>query len=221
MKIDDLIVQLAQDAGPVVPPPAPSARLGRWAGRALLVTAVTVLVIGARADAMALLRQPAFLGLGAATLLTALLSAACALVLSIPGAERSPMQRALPFAAASAWIGLLAVLVGAGGNAVSRLLALPIHPLCIIEIAGLGLIPGWTLFEMLRRAAPLQRTWTAALATLAAVSMGAVGTQLLCPIDDPAHHLVGHVIPVAIFTVIGAVACTPFLDWMRIRIDAR
>jgi hypothetical protein len=212
---DELIVSLAQDADAVRPLPPPSARLARWTGRAVIVTAVSALVIGVRPDASALIRQPAFAGLSALTLLTAVFSAACALVLSIPGAERTPAQRALPCAAAGAWIALLLALMRVDGHVTARLLALPVHPLCIIEIAGLGLIPGWSLFAMVKRAAPLQASWAAALATLAAAAIGAAGTQFLCPIDDPAHQLVGHVVPVVIFAALGAVAFSRSLDSFR------
>ena len=43
-------------------------------------------------------------------------------------------------------------------------------------IAGLAIIPGWTLFAMLRGAAPLQPAWTAAFATLAAVAIAVAAT---------------------------------------------
>jgi hypothetical protein len=215
VRTDELIVQLAQSAHPVRPLPPPPARLARWAARSLLVTLVSVLVIGARADALSRLRDLEFAALGAATLLTALLSAFCALVLAIPGAERSPAQRAFPVIASASWVGALIAFLQADGNAASRVLALPVHPLCIIEIAGLAILPGWTLFGMLRGAAPLQPAWTAAFATLAAVAIGAAGTQLLCPIDDAAHHLVGHVIPVALFAGAGAFVFRGSLDWMQ------
>jgi hypothetical protein len=212
---DDLIVQLAQSAGPVQPLPAPSARLARWTIRALLVTAASVLVIGARPDVMPLMQDAAFVGLAAVTLLTGLASAFCAFVLSIPGAERTSAQRVFPFVAAAAWIAGLTVLLQADGGSPGRVLALPIHPLCIFEIAALGVIPGWTLFTMLRQAAPLESGWTAAFATLAAVAFGAAGTQLLCPIDDPAHHLAGHVGPVALYAVAGAFLFRGSLQWFR------
>ena len=212
MTIDQLIVSLAQNAGAVRPLPAPSARLVRWTGRAVIVTTVSALIIGVRADAPRLIGRPAFAGLALLTLLTAVLSAACALVLSIPGAERTPAQRALPLAAAGAWVAALFALINVDGHTTARLLALPVHPLCIIEIAGLGLLPGWSLFAMVKRAAPLKPHWAAAMATLAAVAIGAAGTQFLCPIDDPAHQLVGHFVPVAIFAVAGALAFSRSLD---------
>ena len=108
-----------------------------------------------------------------ATLGTALLSAAGAFVLSVPGAERSPLQRVVPLVAGGVWALALVVLLTTGGDPVRRVLALPFHWACLIEIAGLSIVPGWALFAMLRRAAPLRRAWSAALATLAAVALGA------------------------------------------------
>ena len=136
-------------------------------------------------------------------------------VLSVPGAERSPLRRGVPIAAGLMWVSGLIVLLTAGGNSGQRLTALPIHAACIIEIAGFGLLVGWPLFAMLRRAAPLHQAWTAALATLAATALGAAATQFICPIDDPAHQLVGHFLPVLVFSVAGTFAGRRWLDWLR------
>ena len=93
---------------------------------------------------------------------------------------------------------------------------MPIHAACVIEIAGFGLLVGWPLFVMLRRAAPLHQTWTAALGTLAATALGAAATQFICPIDDPAHQLVGHLLPVIVLCGVGALtAGRRLLDWLR------
>jgi hypothetical protein len=69
---------------------------------------------------------------------------------------------------------------------------------------------------MLRRAAPLRLGWSAALATLAGMGLGAAATQLICPIDDPAHQLVGHLLPAAVFVVIGTIAGRRVIDWLRV-----
>ena len=68
---------------------------------------------------------------------------------------------------------------------------------------------------MLRRAAPLRQAWTGALATLAAAALGAAATQVLCPIDDPAHQLVGHVLPVILLAIAGTIAGRRAFDWLR------
>ena len=217
MRTDELIVQLARAAGPVRPLPAPSVRLAGWTAVAVPVTALGVTLIGPRVDIWTAIYQPAFVAIALATLGTALLSAAGAFVLSVPGVERSPLQRAVPLVAGGAWALGLVVLVTTGGDPVQRVLALPFHVACLIEIVGLSIVPGWALFAMLRRAAPLRRGWSAALATLAAVALAAVATQVICPVDDPAHQLVGHVLPVAFLSVWGAIVGRRWLDWGSMR----
>ncbi len=214
MRTDELIVQLARAAGPVRPLPGPSVRLGRWTAAAVPVTALSVIVIGPRADVLTAIHEPAFVGLAVATLATVLLSAASAFVLSVPGAERSRLQRALPLLAGGVWVLVLVGLLTTSGDPGRRVLALPIHRLCVIEIAGLGVLPAWALFAMLRRAAPLRRAWSAALATLASVALGAAATQFLCPLDDPAHQLVGHALPVALLAIWGAIVGRRWLNWL-------
>ena len=204
MKTEELIVQLTRSLEPVHPLPPPSVRLARWSALSVLIGAVGVLAIGARADVAEAVRDPAFAGLAMLALATGITSAASALVLSIPGAERSPAQRGIPLALFAGWGLSLTAMVVSGGQALSRVTALPIHVACIVEIAAFALVTGWALFRMVRRAAPLSRTWIAVLASLAAAALGAVATQLVCPIDDPAHHLVGHLTPAALIAVFGA-----------------
>ena len=110
-------------------------------------------------------------------------------------------------------LGLASLLTTEGGSA-RRLLEWPFHLLCLIEIVGLGLIPGFALLAMLRRAAPLQRAWSGALAALAAAAISAAATQFICPLDDPAHQLIGHLLPVVGLSMLGALAGQQLLNWM-------
>jgi hypothetical protein len=217
VRTDELIVQLARAAGPVRPLPGPSVRLARWTAAAAAMTALGVIVIGPRADVLTAIYQPTFVALAVATLGTALLSAAGAFVLSVPGVERSPLQRAVPLVAGGVWALVLVVLLTTGGDPVQRILALPFHWACVIEIVGLSIVPSWVLFVMLRRAAPLRRAWSAAFATLAAVALAAVATQVICPLDDPAHQLVGHLLPVALLSLSGTIVGRRWLNWLRER----
>ena len=214
MKTDELIVELARSAGPVRRLPSPSIRLARWTAATVPLMVLAVLVIGPRKDVMAAISAPAFLAMAMVTLSTALLSAASAFVLAIPGAERSWWQRALPLLAGGVWTLALWYLLTIEGAAVVRLLAWPVHVTCLIEIAGLSLVPGWALFAMLRRAAPLQRAWSGALAALAAAAIAAAATQFICPVDDPAHQLVGHLLPVMVLSLLGAIGGQRYLNWM-------
>jgi hypothetical protein len=201
---EDLIVQLAGSAGPIQPLAPPMRRLWRWTAGAVATTVAGVALIGVRADTGAMSREIGFLVLAALTMTTALVSAGAALVLSVPGAERSAAQRWAPIVAGGAWAGLLTWSVLSGGSGVPRIVAFPFHIGCVIQIIALSLIPTWGLFSMLRRAAPLRLSWSAGLASLAALALAAVGVQFICPINDPAHLLVGHFVPVAALALAGA-----------------
>lgn len=215
MRTEELIVRLAREAGPVRPLDRPSARLAQWIALAVPLALLGIFVVGPRPDVLTSLHQPTYVALAVVTLLTALASAASALVSSVPGAERSPVQRAIPVLAGTLWAAGLIVLLAAGGDSVARIMALPIHAACVVEIAAFGLLPGWALLTLLRRAAPLQPTWSAALAALAATSLGAVATQIVCPVDDPAHHLVGHFLPMVVLAIGATFAGRRSLDWLQ------
>ncbi len=179
----------------------------------VVVAGAGVLLWGPRADITEALRQPAYEARLVATLMTALLAAAAAFVLSVPGAERSPVQRMLPFVAVGAWAALLVSLLVAGGDPVARVLAFPVNWPCSYKIFGFCLIPGIALVALLRRAAPLQPVWSALLAMLAATALGATAAQFICPVDDPAHQLVGHVLPVLVLAAAGTIVGYRSLQW--------
>src|SRR5689334_748773 len=130
MKTDDLIVELARSARPVEPLPSPSARLVRWAVAMIPLMLLAVFAIGPRRDVSVAMSDAGFMGLAAITIITALLAAASALVLSVPGAERSPWQRALPLLSGGAWVVALAYSLAMEGAAIDRLLRWPIHVAC-------------------------------------------------------------------------------------------
>jgi hypothetical protein len=205
VKTEDLIVQLAASAQPVEPLLSPIRRFGFWTASAVALTVVGVGLIGMRPDVSLAARQFGFMTIASLTFATALISAGAAFVLSVPGVERSPVQRWTAVSAGGAWAGLLGAAIVSGGSPIERIAALPFHLGCVAQIAALSVVPGWLLFAMLRRAAPLRHHWSAGLATLAAVALAAAGTQFMCPLDDPAHYLVGHVAPVAAFVLLGTI----------------
>ena len=200
MKTEDLILQLAKSAAPVTPLAAPSIRLLRWMALAALVTAVAIVAIGPRHDLIAAAARPAFTASLVGLLVATVSAAAAALVLSVPGAERSPLQRALPVVAAAAWpAAWLAAMTTNAAPGGARLF----HLACAVEIAALGAASGWVLFAMIHRAAPLRPGWTAGLASLAAITSASAATQVICPVDDPGHQLFGHVLVAAVVGLAG------------------
>lgn len=215
MTTEELIVRLATAARPVRPLPPPARRLWQWTVAAFVATVLGVAFIGVRSDIEAMAREISFVTLAVLTLATAFTAAAEALVLSVPGAAR-PAERWSPIGVAGIWAAMMLVSLLSGASPIERVLALPLHAACVIQIAAIALLPGWGLFAMLRRAAPLRYHWTGGLAALAALAFAAAGTQFICPIDDPAHLLVGHFVPVALLTLlVAAIAKRVFLRWPR------
>lgn len=154
---------------------------------------VAIAVVGPRADLAAALGQPFFVASLAALLLTLVSGASAALVLSVPGAERSPGQHVLPVLMAATWTAIwLSAWTTADVPAGRR--TAPFHSACAIQIAVCAVAAGWLLFTMVARAAPLRPLLTAAVAGLASMAAGAAVAQVFCPIDDARHQMIGHVL---------------------------
>ena len=210
MKTEDLIVNLARSAGWMPLPPI-RVRVARWLAGSLALCALTVLLVGARADLRNALRDPAFILFAAATLAAGLVAAAAGMTLSVPGAEVTPVRRLLAVVLAAGWALAWMMALLSGGDAGLRLAAFPNHWACVAEITGMSVLSGLVFFVMLRHGAPVRPTWCAALATLASATLAATATQIICPIDDPAHHLTSHVLPVSLLTAAGTLAGTRVL----------
>lgn len=149
-------------------------------------------------------RRPALTGIVLLLLLIGALAAGAALVLCVPGAERTRWQRWAPLLVAALWPAALVVTMSAGGNLWAQIADEPVIGACPALIAALAAGPAGLLFRLLRQAAPIERAWIAGLASLSAAALGAAVQQLHCPIDAAAHHLLEHVLPVFVLAAVGA-----------------
>jgi hypothetical protein len=170
--------------------------------------AAGVLVFGTRPDLASHVRNQDFLLTLALALATAGLSSAAALVLAVPGAERSALIRGLPFAVLGMWTLAITMTVLEASHGLS---GVSDWYVCAIRVAAIGLVPAIVLVAMLRRAAPLRREWTGALALAGAAAAGALAIQFICPVDDAGHALLGHLGPVLALGAIGAATATSLL----------
>lgn len=200
MKTEELIADLASRATPVRPLPTPVIRLASWLAIATACAVGGVLTFGARQDITVRLLQPDFAWTLVVGATAAALAGLAALVLAIPGAERSPALRIVTVSLLAAWAaGLIAVSMRGGID-----VAADHHwPACFARVVAVALVPAGVLLLMIRRAAPLHPSWTGWLLAVAALAAGAIAVQIVCPIDDPAHALIGHLAPVV---PIGAMA---------------
>jgi hypothetical protein len=205
MRTDELIVDLARRGDAVTPLRPPVVRFAWWAIAATGILAIAVAWRGPREDLAAVLSQPRYAATGLATLATAWIAAAAAFVMSVPGAARSRMVRVGPLVAAACWMGLAGAGLMTGASTWRALAHEPIVLACVLKTLVFASVPGVVLVALLRRAAPLEGAWTLALAALGALALGAVGTQIYCPIDESAHMIAGHVVPVLVLASATAV----------------
>jgi hypothetical protein len=197
------IARLVRSATPVTPLARPSVRLARWAITSTALALVSVAILGVRSDVAAQMMNGWFVARATATLAIVVAAAIVAFFMSVPGAERSRLVRALPLAACLVWA---VMLVGTlPRSPLDVLLQVTPHPSCVLLIAATAITPGVMLVRMLRRAAPLQAQWTGGFAGLASLALGGLGTQFVCTNDAAAHHLLWHFTPVVLLAL-GSVA---------------
>lgn len=207
------IAALARSGTAVRPLRTPSVRLARWALMSAGLGAVSLVLFGVRADAMAQAGNGWFMARAAATLAVAIGAATVAMLMSVPGIEPSRVTRALPMAACLAWAAMLIVPIATSESPVEVLRQVAVHPSCVLFIAATAL-PAWAvLVRMLRRAAPLHVRWTAGLVGLASLAAGALTAQFVCSDDRAAHHLLWHFTPVVGLAVASVVAGSSLLAW--------
>jgi hypothetical protein len=161
---------------------------------------VSVAILGVRSDVAAQMMNGWFVARATATLAIVVAAAIVAFFMSVPGAERSRLVRALPLAACLVWAVLLVGTIAANASPLEVLLQVTPHPSCVLLIVATALLPGATLVRMLRDAAPLQAAWTAGFAGLASLAVGALAAQFVCSNDAAAHHLLWHFTPVVLLT---------------------
>lgn len=215
MRTDELIQRLAADARPVQPLPRLSRRIAGWAVLTAVSFGVVLIVMGARRDLAAAVTERDFQLEAALLLLTGISAAVGALVMSVPGGERTRLVRWVPVVAAVAsvlWVvGELAMAAATGGPVGRIGLAWP----CVLKTTSIAAVPGAALFVMVRRAAPLHASWVGLLAVLATAAVGVLGANVICPNDRPLHMLVWHVAPLILFAAAGAALGTWLLRWDR------
>ena len=208
----ELIDRLVRDATPVRPLATPAVRLARWVLAAALCLAAGVALVDLRPDLAQTMWTTSFLVQASLLVVTAVLAAAAALIGGVPGAEPTAATRWLPLAAVTAWAGwLLAAIIAL--PAVSRVWWPTPAPECGVDITLLGLVPGFLLWSLVRRAAPLRPAWTGLLAMLTAAAVGALGTQLVCSNNVAAHLLLWHFGPVMALALLGLELGRRLLRW--------
>ena len=203
MRTDELIADLAGRLTPVRPLQSPGRRVIGWATFALPIVVAAVLLFRPRPDIADRITQLDFVWTLAIAGFVGWLSAVAALILSVPGAERSAALRTSALLLVAIWgLGLVATALQQGSGVGSD-----VHWLaCFGRVVAVGVVPAAILGVMIRRAAALRPGLAGLLATVAAMASATIAVQIACPVDAASHSLSGHFFPVMVTGLLGAVA---------------
>ena len=199
MKDEQLIRALVKDLRPARSMPGFAARFGGfllWCA-VIIVAAVVTTSDGPSAPSA----MPATLAL-----LMLLAAASGALVSVIPG--RSSWQIALGLTAACTTLWLVTAGVRAWGLPPAVAWGVIPWTKCLVFTAGTALVAAAGLIPVLRRGWAVQPAVTLALSLAAGGAAGALATTIECASTAPLHELVGHLLPVVLLAILGAIAAS-------------
>jgi hypothetical protein len=213
VKTDDLIAQLVTDLRPVRRLVSPTSRAAHWLAVAIVGVLIGLMYFGVRRDMGEASQSLAFAARVALLLSTLWLSIITCMRLSVPGGETRAWRRWWPL------IALGSVLaVGVGELVYAMWLGDAGSPLrswtCVRKVAIAGALPAIGAIVLMSRGAALEPRWTAMLGLLAAGAAGGLTAELACPIDEPMHTFLWHLVPPLVLAIVGLAAGE---IWARLR----
>lgn len=205
MDTERLIHELARSTTPVKRLTPPAIRWLQWFLGAAVCLGLGVAAFGLRPDLASAGHNLQYLIQLGATLALAQLSVLSALLLCMPG--RAPRSE-LPMAMLLLWLSAL-VYAWQAAPTVSSSAGIG----CARTIALLAALPGGLLIWMIRRGTILDALQAGFFALLGAGAWGAVGMQLICGSQEPAHLLMWHFLPVLLMGLLGLLLGKFALGW--------
>lgn len=197
--IDNLVLDLKPVR--VLPHPVARAVVSSIVGLALI--ACIVPLAGLRGDWPVLLQAPLHAASLVLMLISGVLSAAAAFILSTPDTKiRKPVILLLSGSAAI-WLTLclMAALFLTSQNAGAEISTSG----CVKTFVTLLLVPLIVSFMMTLRGAPVWGGWAGYALTQSMASFSAMGVRFFCPDDTGSHLLVWHFLPVLVASLTGIV----------------
>ncbi|TGQ32477.1 DUF1109 domain-containing protein [Mesorhizobium sp. M00.F.Ca.ET.216.01.1.1] len=216
IKTPDLIASLATNLTPVRRLRPPVRRAARWLLLAAVVLTLLAVSQGLRPDLAQKLQQPAFAISMVASLLTGVLAAIAAFLVSLP--DRSRLWLLLPVPALGVWLSnigyqCLAQWIGVGPEGVS----LGEAARCFATLVLTSLPLSLSMLVMLRYAAPLRPTAVTLMGSLAVAAITATALSLFHAMDATAMILVWNVGTAALFVGLGGLFGRKIFRWVAPR----
>ncbi len=216
----DLIASLAARMMPVRRLRPPVFRACCWLLLAAIVLVLLAVNQGIRPDLAERLREPAFAARMLASILTAVLAAIAAFLVSLP--DRSRLWLLLPAPALALWLSNIGyqcltdwVAIGPDGMSLGEAAR------CFATLVLTSLPLSLTLLVMLRYAAPLRPTAVAFTGSLAVAAITATALSLFHTIDATLMILMWNVGTAAMFVGFGGAFGRRMFEWVASRAYSR
>ncbi len=216
IKTPDLIASLAANVAPVRRLRPPATRAACWLLLAAVVLTLLAISQGIRPDFAQRLRDPAFAIGMAASLLTGMLAAFSAFLVSLP--DRSRLWLLLPTPTLIVWLSnigyqCLTQWISIGPNGVS----LGETARCFATLVLTSLPLSLAMLVMLRHAAPLRPTAATLMGSLAVAAITATALSLFHAIDATAMILLWNVGTVVLLVGLGGLFGRKMFRWVAPR----
>jgi hypothetical protein len=216
IKTPDLIASLAANATPVRRLQPPVTRAACWLLLAAVVLTLLAVNQGIRPDLVQRLQEPAFGASLAGSLLTGVLAAIAAFLLSLP--DRSRLWLLLPLPALIVWLSnigyqCLAEWVAIGPNGVS----LGEAARCFATLVFTSLPLSLAMLVMLRYAAPLRPTAVTLTGSLAVAAITATALSLFHATDATVMILMWNVGTAVVFVGLAGAFGRTMFRWVAPR----
>ena len=216
IKTPDLIASLAANATPVRRLRPPVMRAASWLLLAAVVLTLLAINQGIRPDLAQRLREPTFATGLAAPLLTGVLAAAAAFLVSLP--DRSRLWLLLPVPALVLWLSnigyqCLVQWIDIGPDGVS----LGEAARCFATLVLTSLPLSLAMLVMLRYAAPLRPTAVTLTGSLAVAAITATALSLFHTVDATVMILIWNLGTAALFVALAGVFGRRMFRWVTPR----
>jgi hypothetical protein len=213
MKTENLINKLI-DEGPKKPLPHPLKQTFYWLIGIVIYLILFATYNGFRSDITEKLREIPYVieiillfGIGTSSALTTL-------CLSRPDGHQMPWLKLVPFG--FILLGVIAAFIGSTAEISVHNFA---HSMtlkqfnCPMDIILFSALPGMALFFIVRIGITIQCCWAGTMATLSVTSFGYLLMRLIEPIDNPAHLIVWHVMPIIMICILGMMIGKLVFKW--------
>jgi hypothetical protein len=208
--IQDLIENLAEDAGVVNPASHPFMLGAKWIGMAAIYLVVSLSASGLRPDWAAEFHSTWFVAEIAALLLVFISTVFSAALLSFPDMHQ---KRHLAYAPAAAFA-LFALVIFFAWRADNPPAPLPVHSYqCTLSILVMTLLPAVWTFYFMRHHASTHCGMAGSVALLSAFSVGALWLRLYEVNDSIAHVIEWHYLPMLAIGLLGMHLGRKILKW--------